>query len=63
MVNNIHLKIWAQFNFHIADDQAKWSEVMKQDDAVKESYISPENHTKYLQSHLAGQPDYEMELN
>ena len=35
---------------------------MKEDDAVKESFISPENHAIYLKGHLAGNPDYDMEL-
>ena len=40
----------------------KWIEDMTQDDAVKESFISAENHAKYLRSHLAGSPEYDMEL-
>ena len=36
---------------------------MKEDDAVKESYITPENHAKYARGHLVGNPDYDMELN
>jgi hypothetical protein len=35
---------------------------MKEDEAVKESYISAENHAKYLKGHLAGNPDYDMKL-
>nr|QST14959.1 GSTomega protein [Diaphanosoma celebensis] len=40
----------------------KWYDAMTQDDAVKESFISAENHAKYLESHLSGTPDYDMEL-
>ena len=35
---------------------------MKADDAVQESFISPENHAKYLKGHKAANPDYDMEL-
>jgi len=35
---------------------------MKEDDAVRESYIAPENHNRYFQSHKNGNPDYDMEL-
>jgi len=42
--------------------QMNWIGAMKEDDAVKESFISPENHSKYLKGHLAGNPDYDMEL-
>lgn len=40
----------------------KWCEMMMKDEAVQESYISPENHTIHLRSRLAGHPDYDMEL-
>jgi len=36
---------------------------MMKDDAVLESYISPENHNIFLRGRLAGNPDYDMELN
>ena len=36
---------------------------MKEDDAVKESFITPGNHAKYARGHLVGNPDYDMELN
>lgn len=42
--------------------QAKWFNDMKEDDAVVESYISPENHCRFLQGYLSGSPDYDMEL-
>jgi len=35
---------------------------MKEDDAVKESYITPENHAIYARGHLLGEPDYDMQL-
>lgn len=35
---------------------------MKRDEAVQESYISPEYHSKYLLGHLSGNPDYDMEM-
>lgn len=34
---------------------------MKEDKAVKESYISPEIHAKFIRSFLSGSPDYDME--
>ena len=41
----------------------KWEADMKLDDAVQESYISPENHAAYFKTYMAGNPDYDMELN
>lgn len=35
---------------------------MIEDPAVKESYISPENHARFLKSFLAGAPEYDMEM-
>ena len=42
--------------------QLKWSDAMKKDEAVQESYIAPEYHCKYLMGHLSGSPDYDMEI-
>ncbi|KAK8733801.1 hypothetical protein OTU49_006486, partial [Cherax quadricarinatus] len=38
-----------------------WMDFMKNDAAVKVSFISPENHLKFINSHLEGRPDYDME--
>jgi hypothetical protein len=35
---------------------------MKEDNAVKESFISPENHARFIASFLAGNPEYDMEI-
>ena len=35
---------------------------MMEDPAVKESYITPENHARFIKSFLAGSPDYDMEI-
>ena len=32
---------------------------MQKDKAVKESFISPEDHFRYASSRLAGTPDYD----
>lgn len=49
---------------HLPDDRFSkllaWMEDMKKDPAVKATYISPETHYKYLQTSLAGSPDYDM---
>lgn len=39
----------------------KWFDAMKEEDAVKESFISPENHAKFITSFLAGNPEYDIE--
>ncbi|KAI9560858.1 hypothetical protein GHT06_011812 [Daphnia sinensis] len=36
---------------------AKWINDMKEDSAVKESYISPENHARFITGFLSGNPD------
>ena len=42
--------------------QARWFNSMKEDDAVQESYIAPENHQKFFQGYKTGQPDYDMQI-
>ncbi|PSN30060.1 Pyrimidodiazepine synthase [Blattella germanica] len=37
-----------------------WTKLMVQDDAVKVSYISPENHAKFLKSFATGSVDYDV---
>lgn len=37
--------------------------MMKEDDAVKESIISPEKHARFIMGFLAGNPDYDMMTN
>lgn len=36
-----------------------WSHAMLEDESVKKHLVSPEQHAKFLQSHLAGTPDYD----
>lgn len=36
---------------------------MKEDNAVKESLISPEDHARFIKSFIAGKPDYDMLMN
>ncbi|XP_049808624.1 pyrimidodiazepine synthase-like [Schistocerca nitens] len=38
----------------------EWRNQMKEDEAVKESYLEPQVHAKYFQSRKAGYPDYDM---
>lgn len=40
----------------------KWCEAMKEDTAVKESYITPENHAEFIRSFLASSPAYDMDM-
>lgn len=42
--------------------QMEWRNQMKDDDAVKESFLEPQTHAKYFQSRQAGCPDYDMLL-
>lgn len=42
---------------------AKWISDMKEDSAVKESHISPENHARFITGFLSGNPEYDMEMN
>ncbi|XP_070490128.1 pyrimidodiazepine synthase-like [Chironomus tepperi] len=37
----------------------KWKDEMQKDKAVKENYISPEDHYKFASLRLAGTPDYD----
>ncbi|KAG7163320.1 pyrimidodiazepine synthase-like [Homarus americanus] len=39
-----------------------WMSIMKEDPAVKTTYISPEGHLKYLKTRDGGCPDYDIEL-
>lgn len=41
----------------------KWRSLMKEDPAVKVSYIDGETHSKYIQSRRAGAPDYDLLVN
>lgn len=36
---------------------------MKENRAVRESIISGEDHAKFIQTHLAGKADYDMDLS
>nr|CAD7256035.1 unnamed protein product [Timema shepardi] len=38
----------------------EWRNAMKEDDAVKESYLEPNLHAKYFKSRLGGYPDYDI---
>lgn len=38
----------------------EWKDSMKQDPAVKAVIVSGENHFKFRESHLAGEPNYDM---
>jgi hypothetical protein len=40
--------------------QSEWEEAMKEDDAVKVTYITPEIHAQFIQSFKAGNPDYDI---
>lgn len=37
----------------------EWRQAMKADPAVKELYLTPEQHQRFIVSHLAGNPDYD----
>jgi hypothetical protein len=37
----------------------EWCKSMLDDEAVKKHIITPEQHAQFLQSHLAGTPDYD----
>ncbi|XP_055688561.1 pyrimidodiazepine synthase-like isoform X2 [Lutzomyia longipalpis] len=41
----------------------KWRSLMKEDKAVKASYISGENYAKFMETHRQGVPDYDMLVN
>ncbi|GLG98826.1 hypothetical protein R5R35_002494 [Gryllus longicercus] len=41
----------------------EWRQAMKDDDAVKASYLEPTIHAQYLKSFRAGYPDYDSILN
>lgn len=41
----------------------KWRSLMQEDPAVKCSFVSGENHAKYIESRRAGDPDYDMLLS
>jgi len=42
---------------------SSWMEAMKEDAAVKSTYITPEIHLRFLTSHVSGNPpDYDMEF-
>jgi len=38
----------------------EWRTLMRDDAAVKKSYIDTETHIKYVQSYRAGIPDYDL---
>lgn len=40
----------------------EWRDRMKDDPAVKKSYLDPEIHTKHLHSHRIGAPEYDLSL-
>ncbi|KAF5289957.1 hypothetical protein FQR65_LT11704 [Abscondita terminalis] len=40
-----------------------WRTLMRDDPAVKKSYINTETHIKYVQSYRAGVPDYDLEIS
>nr|CAD7438520.1 unnamed protein product [Timema bartmani] len=42
------------------DGKMEWRNAMKEDDAVKESYLEPNLHAKYFKSRLGGYPDYDI---
>lgn len=41
----------------------KWSDVMKDDSTVKNYFLEPEVHVKYMISHSSGAPQYDFWLN
>jgi glutathione S-transferase len=38
----------------------KWRQAMKEDPAVKANFLTPEIHHKFIVSHFAGSPDYDI---
>lgn len=38
----------------------KWRALMKNDNAVKQSFVTGENHAKYMITRREGMPDYDM---
>ncbi|XP_058456178.1 pyrimidodiazepine synthase-like [Malaya genurostris] len=41
----------------------QWRDLMEQDEAVKKSFLSTENHTKFLQSRKSGENNYDIIAN
>jgi len=42
---------------------AKWWTSMEKDDAVQESFLTPEIHAKFVHGYFAGNPEYDMEVS
>lgn len=42
------------------NDQVKWMRDMKADSAVSQYYLSPEIHAKFMTTHQAGTPDFDI---
>jgi hypothetical protein len=40
--------------------QSEWEKAMKDDEAVKVTYISPEIHAQFISSFIAGNPNYDI---
>ena len=40
--------------------QMEWRNAMKEEESVKLSYLEPEVHAKYINSHRAGCADYDL---
>jgi hypothetical protein len=40
--------------------QHEWVKSMKEDEAVKVTYITPENHAKFISAYKAGSPNYDI---
>lgn len=40
--------------------QMEWRNAMKEEECVKMSYLEPEIHAKYINSHRAGYADYDL---
>lgn len=59
------LRLWTgEEKYEMSADQlpllTQYQADMQLDEAVQKTYLSPENHQKFMSSHIAGNPNYEL---